>query len=102
MLQDKHMIYIYLQGEYPHDLGGTSICQVKEYLEKLYEYVNMLFKDNLPRDLHIAFEITMFLIMKGNLNLIHNTSKIHINIYITYQEKENWIYYTMKCNIRSF
>ena len=44
MLQDKHMIYIYLQGEYPHDLGGTSICQVKEYLEKLYEYVNMLSK----------------------------------------------------------
>ena len=37
MLQDKYKINIYLQGKYPHDPGGRDICQIKEYLEKLYE-----------------------------------------------------------------
>ena len=63
---------IYLQGEFPHDPGGTNICQLKEYLEKLYTNVNMLFKDKLSRDLHIAHEIIKLLIKKENLNLIHN------------------------------
>ena len=43
-LQDKYKINIYLQGEYPHDPGATSICQLKEYLEKLY--VNVKFFSN--------------------------------------------------------
>ena len=38
MLKDKYKINIYLQGiKYPHDPGGRDICQIKEYLEKLYE-----------------------------------------------------------------
>ena len=42
-LQDKNKINIYLQDKYPHDPGGRDICQIKEYLEKLYVKVNMLF-----------------------------------------------------------
>ena len=37
MLKDKSKINIYLQAKYPHDPGGRGICQMKEYLEKLYE-----------------------------------------------------------------
>ena len=71
-LQDKYKINIYLQDKYPHDPSGRGICQVKEYLEKLYVNVNMLFNDKLPTDLHIAFKIIKLLIKKGNLNLTHN------------------------------
>ena len=72
MLQDKYKINIYLESNFPYDPGGRDNCQIKEYLEKLYTNVNMLFKDELPRDLHIAFKIIKLLIKKGNLNLIHN------------------------------
>ena len=72
MLQAKYKIKIYLESNFQHDPGGTNICQLKEYLEKLYTNVNMLFKDKLPRDFHIAFKIIKLLIKKGNLNLIHN------------------------------
>ena len=44
MLQDKYKINIYLESNFPHDHGGTNICQLKEYLEKLYANVNMLFQ----------------------------------------------------------
>ena len=71
MLPGKYKINIYLESNFPHDPGGTIICQLKEYLEKLYANVNMLFKDKLPRDLDIAFEIIKLFIRKGNLNLIH-------------------------------
>ena len=66
----KYKINIYLESKFPHDPGGRDICQLKENLEKLYAIVNMLFKNKLPRDLHIAFEIIKILIKKGNLNLI--------------------------------
>ena len=72
MLQGKYKINIYLEPNFPHDPGGRDICQIKEYLEEIYTNVNMLFKDDLPRYLHIAFEIIKLLIKKGNLNLIHN------------------------------
>ena len=55
MLKDKYKICIYLQGKYPHDPGGTDICQIKEYLEKLYANVNMLFNNKLPTDLYTTF-----------------------------------------------
>ena len=71
MLQDKYKINIYLESNFPHDPGGTNICQLKEYLEKLYANVNMLSNDKLPRDLHIAFEIIKLFIRRENLNLIH-------------------------------
>ena len=70
--QDKYKINIYLQHKYLHDPGGRNICQIKEYLGKLYENVNTLFKDKLPQDLYISFEIIKLLIKKGNLSLMHN------------------------------
>ena len=40
ILQNKHKVKInpdfYLGGRYPHDRGGTIICQLRKYLEKLY------------------------------------------------------------------
>ena len=55
MLKDKYKINIYLQDKYPHDPGARDICQIKEYVEELFENVNMLFNDNLPTDLHVSF-----------------------------------------------
>ena len=74
MLKDKYKINIYLQDKYPHDPGGRDIYkyQVKEYLEIVYENMNILFNDNLPTDLHTAFQIIKLLNEKGDLNLIHN------------------------------
>ena len=91
-LQDKYKITIYLQDKCPHDPGGTHICQLKEYLEKLYENMNIIFKDKLPQDLHISFEIIRLLIKKGNLNLIHikNTDE-HIN-YLSRKRKLGKLY----------
>ena len=79
-LQDKYKINIYQQDKYPHDPGGKDRYQIKEYLENLYENMNILFNDNLPTDLHTAFQIIKFLIEKGNLNLIHNKNSYqHFN-----------------------
>ena len=93
MLKDKYKINIYLQHKYPHDPGGKDKYQIKQYLEHLYENMNILFNNKFPRstDLYIAFIIIKLLIEKGTLNLIHK--KIHINISILYQGKENWINY---------
>ena len=53
VLNDKYKINIYLQDKYPHDPGGRDICQcqIKQYLEKLYANVNILFNDKLHQDL---------------------------------------------------
>ena len=46
----------------------------------LYENINILFNDNLPTDLHNAFQIIMLLIKKRYLNLIHNKNSYqHFN-----------------------
>ena len=82
MLQDKYKINIYLQDKYPHDPGGRDIChyQIKEYLEHLYENMNILFNNKFPTDLHTEFQIIKLLIEKGNLNLIHNQNSYqHFN-----------------------
>ena len=49
MLKDKYKINTYLQDKYPHDPDGRDLCQcqIKQYLEKLYDNVNMLFKNKL-------------------------------------------------------
>ena len=67
MLKDKHKINIYLQDIYPHDPGGRDIChyQIKEYLEHLYENMNILFNNKFPMDLHTEFHIIKLLIKKG-------------------------------------
>ena len=51
MLKDKYKINTYLQDKYPHDPGGRDICQcqIKQYLEKLYANVNILFNDKLQQ-----------------------------------------------------
>ena len=68
MLQDKYKINIYQGSNFPHNPGGTMICEIRKYLEKLYANVNIFFiKDKLPQDLHIAFKIIKLLITKGNL-----------------------------------
>ena len=73
MLKDKYKkINIYLQDKYPHDPGGQDKYQTKEYLENLYENIKILFNDNLPTDLHTAFQIIKLLIQKAILNLMHN------------------------------
>ena len=57
ILQDKCKINInpdfYLGGNYPHDPGGTMICQLRKYLVKLYVNVTIFFNDKIPTDLHI-------------------------------------------------
>ena len=78
ILQCKCKINFYLDGKYPHDPGGTMICQLRKYLEKFYVNVNILFNNQLPTDLQLFFEIIKLLITKGNLNLINN--KKHMNI----------------------
>ena len=60
MLKDKYKINTYLQDKYPHDPGGRDICQIKEYLEQLYENVNILFYNKLPIDLHISFQSSSY------------------------------------------
>ena len=46
ILQDKYKINInpdfYLGGKYQHDPGGTMICQLRKYLEKLYVSIAIL------------------------------------------------------------
>ena len=46
------------------------ICQLRNYLEKLYENIPILFNDNPPQDLKFSLKIMEILITKGNLNLI--------------------------------
>ena len=94
MLKDKYKINIYLQDKYPHDPSGRDICQcqIKEYLEKLYENDNMLFNDKLPTDLHISFEIIKLLIKKGNLNLIHSKNTYEHFNYSSRKRKLDKLY----------
>ena len=87
------MINIYLQSEYPHDPGGTNICQLKKYLEKLYANVNILFNDKLPQDLHMSLESIKLLITKGNLNLIHNQSTYEHFNYLSRKRKLDKLYH---------
>ena len=82
MLKNKYKINIYLQDKYPHDPGGRDIYhyQIKEYLEHLYENMNILFNYKFPTELHTEFHIIKLLIEKGNLNLIHNQNSYqHFN-----------------------
>ena len=65
MLKDKYKINIYLQSKYPHDPGGKDKYQIKEYLEHLYENMNILFNNKFPMDLHTEFQIIKLLIEKG-------------------------------------
>ena len=48
MLKDKYKINIYLQDKYPHDPAGKENYQIKEYLEHLYDNMNILFNNKFP------------------------------------------------------
>ena len=71
MLKDKYKININLQDKHPHDPGGTDFChfQIKEYLEHLYENMNILFNSKFPTDLHTKFQIIKLLIKKRESKL---------------------------------
>ena len=71
MLNNKYKNNIYLQDKYPHDPGGKNNYQIKEYLEHLYENLNILFNNKFPTELHTELHIIKLLIEKGNLNLIY-------------------------------
>ena len=66
ILKDKYKINIYLQDNYPHDPGGRDICEchIKQYLEKLYERVNMFFYHNLQPIYIFEFQIIKLPIRK--------------------------------------
>ena len=91
ILQDKYKITIYLESKYPHDPGGTMICQLMKYLGKLYVNLNILFKDLLLTDLQISFEIIKLLITEGNLNLIHESTYEHLH-HLSRKRKLNKLY----------
>ena len=95
MLKDKYKINIYLQAKYPHDPGGKDKCQIKEYLENIYENMNFLFNDSLPTDLYTAIQIIKLLIEKGNLNLIHNKNTYQHFNYLSRKRKLDKLYNKM-------
>ena len=95
MLKDKYKINIYLQDIYPHHPGGKDKYQIKQYLENLYENIDILFNDNLPTDLHTAFQIIKLLIKKGNLNLIHNQNMYEHLHYSSRKRKLDKLYNEM-------
>ena len=74
-LQNKYKLNInpdfHLGANYPNDSGGTMICQLRKYLEKLYVNVTILFNSNPPKDLKFSLKIMEILITKGNLTLMH-------------------------------
>ena len=92
-LQDKYKIKInpdvYLGLNCPHDPGGTMICQLRKYLEKLYVNVNILFKDQLPTDLQLYIKIIKLLITKGNPTLIHNETTYEYLNHLSRKRKLN-------------
>ena len=84
ILQDKYRINInpdfYLVGNYPHDPGGTMFRQLRKYLQEVYVNVTILFNDKLLKDLQIYLKMMKLLIIKGNINLIHDeTIYEHLN-----------------------
>ena len=68
---------------------------IKEYLENLYDNMNILFNDNLPTDLHTAFQIIKLLIEKGNLNMIHNKNSYQQFKYFSRKRKLDKLYNEM-------
>ena len=60
ILKDKYKINIYVQDKYPHDPGGKDNYQIKEYLENLYENMNILSNDNLLLDLQLHSKLSIY------------------------------------------
>ena len=95
MSKDKDKINIYLQDKYPHMPGGKDNYQIKEYLGNLYENMNILFNDNLPTELHTAFQLIKLLIEKGNLKLIRNKNSYQHSNHFSRKGKSDKLYNEM-------
>ena len=93
MLKDKYKINIYLQDKYPHDPGGRDIYhyQIKEYLEHLYENMDIHFNNKFPTEFHII----KLLIEKGFLNLIHNENTYQHFNHLSRKRKLDKLYNEM-------
>ena len=93
MLEDKYKIFkinilmILVEEIYKY--------QVKEYLENLYDNMNILFNDNLQTNLNTAFQIIKLLIGKGNLNLTHNTNSYQHFNHLSRKRKLDKLYNEM-------
>ena len=92
MLKDKYKINIYLQDKFPHDPGGKYNYQIKEYLEHLYENMNILFNNKFPTELHTELHIIKLLIEKRNLNLIHNKNTYQLFDHLSKKRKSDKLY----------
>ena len=57
--------------------------------------MTVLFNDNLPTDLHTAFQIIKLMIEKGNLNLIHNKNSYQHFNYLSRKRKLDKLYNEM-------
>ena len=68
---------------------------IKEYLEKLYANVNMLFNNKVPTDLYTTFQIIKLLIEKGNLSLVHNKNTFQHFNYLSRKRKLDKLYNKM-------
>ena len=55
ILKDQYKINIYLQDKYSHDPGGKDNYEIKEYLEHLYENMNILFNNNFQQNYILNF-----------------------------------------------
>ena len=95
MLKDKYKINIYLQDKYPHDPGGKDKYQIEEYLEHLYENMNILFNNKFLTDFHTEFHTIKLLIEKENLNLIHNENTYQHFNHLSRKRKLDKLYNEM-------
>ena len=84
-----------MQHKYPHDPGRTEQYQIKEYLDHLYENMNILLNNNLPTDSHSEFGIIKLLIEKENLNLIHNKDSYQHFNHLSRKRKLDKLYNEM-------
>ena len=92
MCQRQYKINIYIQDKYPHDPGGKDNYQTKEYLEHLYENMNILFNKKFPTDLHTEFHIIKLFIEKRNLNLIQNKNSYQHFNHLSKKRKLDKVY----------
>ena len=95
MLKDKYIINIYLHDKYLHDPGGKDKYQIKQYLEHLYENMNILFNNKFPTDFHTECHIIKLLIDKGNLNLIHSQNSYQHFNFLSRKRKLHKLYNEM-------
>ena len=88
-------VFVIIKSRNIWNIGGKDNYQIKEYLEHLYENMNILFNNKFPTDLHIAFKIFKLLIEKGNLTLIHNKNSYKHLHHLSRKRKLDKLYNEM-------